>query len=419
MAQSVGGCPVTCGAGAMRAVNPSRGRRIRLLVLAHTNRSPGARSVAINLLRVLATRFDDIDLTAVVPTGCDYEQIAGLLSARAIWFDQKGSLARRLLFDQIVLPRQVRSIRPDVILALGTIGMRKPGAPQAILVQDPHFVYPSRHHGRMTMLQNLRYFVQRRQVRHCLDQIAMVYGQTSTMLKRVRDAFQPGVPGNLLPKAISVNVARSLNDTSAPPEFAPFGQCFRMICLARYYPHKNLEGIVEVFRHFRKELHGAVVFITIAPSQHPGARRLLTSIERWGLSRQIVNIGPVEQSRIPSLFGHCHALFQPTLMESFSAAYLEAMVLNLPVLTSDLYFAHEICGPAALYFDPWSPDSMMKAIVRIRENADLRQSLLCAARLRLAETHNYSWPDIADTLIADLRRVVSRQAANTKGVQTA
>jgi len=89
------------------------------------------------------------------------------------------------------------------------------------------------------------------------------------------------------------------------------------------------------------------------------------------------------------------------------------------VLTSDLDFAHEICGPAALYFDPWSPDSMMKAIVRIRENADLRQSLLCAARLRLAETHNYSWPDIADTLIADLRRVVSRQAANTKGVQTA
>jgi len=406
MTNGVEDCPDVCPSIGAATRESSFPRPLRLLVLAHTNRSAGARSVAVNLLRVLATKPEEVELTAVVPVGCDYEQIAGVLSPHAIWFDQKGSYMKRFLFDRIMLPTYVRSTKPDVIVSLGSIGMRDPGPAQVILVQDPHFVYPSAHYGRMTVLQHLRYFVQRRQVRHCLGRVATVYGQTQTMLKRASHTFRTGASTKLLPKAISSNVSSNLDDVSQPPEFAPFTSCFRLICLTRYYPHKNIERILQLFQRFKYKLKDVVVFITVAPDQHPGARRLLRRIDQCGLSERIINIGPVEQRRIPSLFRHCHALLLPTLMESFSAAYLEAMALNLPVLTSDLDFAREICGEGALYFDPWSPESMMKAIIEIRKNADLRNRLIEAAQIKLADTHNQSWEDIGSSLINDLHNLV-------------
>ena len=48
----------------------------------------------------------------------------------------------------------------------------------------------------------------------------------------------------------------------------------------------------------------------------------------------------------------------PTLLESFSATYIEAMFHGKTILTSDLDFARDVCGEAAFYFDPLNPQSI-------------------------------------------------------------
>ncbi len=42
----------------------------------------------------------------------------------------------------------------------------------------------------------------------------------------------------------------------------------------------------------------------------------------------------------------------PTLLECFSASYLEAMYMKKIIFTSDLPFAHTVCKDAAFYFAP-------------------------------------------------------------------
>lgn len=391
-----------CGASSARLMC----RRFRLLVLAHGNRSAGARSVGVNLLKALAGIDNDIEAIAVLPVGCGYEKIKEVFSVAPIWFDQKGSFFRRFFFDTVTLPKKVRSIKPDVILALGNIGMRDHSIPHAVLVQDAHYVYPRCHYGRMTAVQHLRYFVQRRQVRHCLRKSSILYCQTATMLRRIEETFGIHGRAEILSKGISAAVTEGLNNTDTPQEFKPFEERFRLICLTRYNPHKNLEAIVGMFICAREALQDVVVFITIAAAQHPNAKRLLDKIRQYGLSGHIVNLGPIEQRRIPAYFKNCHALLFPTLIESFSATYLEAMQLDLPILTSDLDFAREICGPAALYFDPWYTQSMLEAVVRIRNDADLRNRLAQAGRDRLKAVHNKSWDDIARAVVSDLRELV-------------
>jgi len=374
----------------------------RLLVLAHANRSAGARSVGINLLRALIGIDNGIEVIAVLPVGYGYEEIGGIFSVPPIWFDQKGSFLRRFIFDTITLPDKVRSIKPDVILALGNIGTRSHSIPHAILVHDAHYVYPRRHYGQMTASQHLRYFVQKRQMKHCLKKTPILYCQTKTMLKHTQKTFGIHGRAEILSNGISSGVVQGLDNTDTPQEFKPFEEHFRLICLTRYNPHKNLEAIVDLFINAGEKLQNIVVFITIAAEQHPNAKRILDKIHQYDLSDHIVNLGPVEQRRIPAYFKNCHALLFPTLLESFSATYLEAMQLDLPILTSDLDFAHETCGPAALYFDPWSTQSILEAVLKIRKNKDLRNRLARAGRDRLKTVYNKSWDEIARSVVSDL-----------------
>ena len=46
------------------------------------------------------------------------------------------------------------------------------------------------------------------------------------------------------------------------------------------------------------------------------------------------------------------------------------MHYRTPIVTSDLDFAHEICGASALYFDPSDVQDMCEKILQVGENVD-------------------------------------------------
>ncbi len=73
----------------------------------------------------------------------------------------------------------------------------------------------------------------------------------------------------------------------------------------------------------------------------------------------------------------CNALLLPTLLESFSGTYLEAMHFGRPILTSNLDFARDVCDDAALYFDPWDPVAIKDAILKLKDDASLQTELVC------------------------------------------
>ena len=77
-------------------------------------------------------------------------------------------------------------------------------------------------------------------------------------------------------------------------------------------------------------------------------------------------------------------MFMPTLLECFSATYPESMRMSVPILTSDMPFATDVCGDAALYFDPLSPKSIGDAIHSLASSEALRAELAEKGQLRLS-----------------------------------
>jgi glycosyltransferase involved in cell wall biosynthesis len=102
-----------------------------------------------------------------------------------------------------------------------------------------------------------------------------------------------------------------------------------------------------------------------------------------GQHKQIHNIGPLSPEACPSLYNECDALFLPTLAECFSASYPEAMMMEKPIITTDLGFAKSICGKAALYFKPKDATSAASCIIQLLEDESLQNGLIQEGREQL------------------------------------
>jgi glycosyltransferase involved in cell wall biosynthesis len=89
----------------------------------------------------------------------------------------------------------------------------------------------------------------------------------------------------------------------------------------------------------------------------------------------IVNVGKLSSQECPKYYQQSDCVFLPTVLETFSASYLESMAMSRPIITSDLNFARDICEDAATYFEPESAFEAARAIERVLLDSEL-QSLL-------------------------------------------
>jgi glycosyltransferase involved in cell wall biosynthesis len=189
-----------------------------------------------------------------------------------------------------------------------------------------------------------------------------------------------------------------------PAVLRPYARHLKLLCLSRYYPHKNLECFVELFERHGDRLKDVVIFLTIGEKQHPKARKLLQELKRRKLESRIVNLGPVASSQLEAYYRHVDALVLPTLLESFSATYVEAMQFRCPILTSDMDFSRAVCGDAAMYFNPRDVRSLYHTILRFGSSGDIRDCLRRRGERRLPQI-GISWEHTSRTMLAKLEEM--------------
>jgi glycosyltransferase involved in cell wall biosynthesis len=143
---------------------------------------------------------------------------------------------------------------------------------------------------------------------------------------------------------------------------------FRFITISSYYKHKNLEIIPKVL----EELQG----LGVSNVEFVLTIKDVDFRNYIGEHQNIINVGPVNPQECPSLYTESDALFLPTLAECFSASYPEAMIMNKPIITTNLGFAKSICGQAALYFEPKDAKSATDEIIKLINNETLQKRLI-------------------------------------------
>jgi glycosyltransferase involved in cell wall biosynthesis len=155
----------------------------------------------------------------------------------------------------------------------------------------------------------------------------------------------------------------------------------QLLYISAYYIHKNFEIIPYVARKLIDKNPGLKFHfvLTISPDTRP-AREILGVASDLGVLQCIRMIGSVPVVDAIELYKKSHVAFIPTLLETFSATYPEAMAAGLPIVASDFDFARNVCDDAALYFRPDDASDAADKILRVLEDEKLRIEMVARGR---------------------------------------
>lgn len=156
-----------------------------------------------------------------------------------------------------------------------------------------------------------------------------------------------------------------------------------ILTIAANYPHKNLKIILPTIDYL-KQKYPEFMFrfiISIKPDEFPD----LTDDQK----KHIVFVGSLKISQCPPLYEQSDIMLLPTLMESFSSCYPDAMFMKKPILTTDLSFAHGTCGEAAMYYSPLSSESLAESLYQLANNDAACRKLVECGTTQLNQFDNF------------------------------
>lgn len=148
-----------------------------------------------------------------------------------------------------------------------------------------------------------------------------------------------------------------------------FDSSLNILCLSAHYQHKNLQIIPSII----DELKNKYKFKNF---------KFILTVDKKDLdfkeeyNQYIVFLGKIDIRSVPSLYKQVDVLLMPTLLEVFSTTYLEAMYMNVPIVSSDMGFARDICDDAALYCEPLEGKSYAEALINIKNDDLLKEKLI-------------------------------------------
>jgi glycosyltransferase involved in cell wall biosynthesis len=121
---------------------------------------------------------------------------------------------------------------------------------------------------------------------------------------------------------------------------------------ARAWPHKNHAKLFEAFALLRAHSPELRLVLTGGGLERLG--QLPAGVERWGI---------VPPTELASLYRRAACLVFPSLYEGFGLPPLEAMACGCPVAASNVAAIPEVCGDAAVLFDPNDAQSICDAVL--------------------------------------------------------
>lgn len=156
-----------------------------------------------------------------------------------------------------------------------------------------------------------------------------------------------------------------------------------VLTIAANFLHKNLKIILPTIDYLAKKYPDFNCRFVL--SLNSGDLGELTEVQR----HHILFVGALKISQCPFLYEQSDIMLLPSLMESFSACYPDAMIMKKPIITTDLSFARGTCGDAAVYYSALSHEQLGEAIYRVANDEKLSEKLINAGSKQLEQFDDY------------------------------
>ena len=160
---------------------------------------------------------------------------------------------------------------------------------------------------------------------------------------------------------------------------------------ARGWAHKNHARLIQAMAILRRDRPELRLVLT------GGALDTLGDLPDWVDRR-----GLVSPEELLGLYRSAAALAFPSLYEGFGLPPLEAMASGCPAAVSHAGSIPEVCGDAAVVFDPMEPEDMAASIARAIDDGER----LSAGGM--AQAARFTWESCRDAHVTAYRRAIEQ-----------
>lgn len=323
---------------------------------------------------------------------------------------------RRLWWDQVTLRRILRKEHVDVLVSSSDFGMWFPPCKQILMVRNPLFFSPS---FLRTVLPNksrqfrLEFWIRRWLISLSVRASDIVITASQSMMTDLKHHI-PVPDGKAVVNSFGVPLERFSWNHSGGSVKIPreSDRSFQLLYISEYSDYKNLTTLLKAVSIMRTQGMADFRLVTTAdPSQFPEVEIVTREQDRALVSHPLIApfvkfTGSIPYEDVPNLYMQSDLFVFPSLAESFGHPLVEAMASGLPILASDIPICREICGDAAVYFNPLDPYELAEKITFLRNDSGLRRRMGEVGRKR-AEIH-FDWRDH----VRRLMQVIERMAVN-------
>lgn len=173
--------------------------------------------------------------------------------------------------------------------------------------------------------------------------------------------------------------------------------CPYILFVGSLEPRKNLRILLEAWQ--LGAFDGATLAV-VGASGH-----LFPKLQFDSIPKGVRLLGCVDDGVLPVLYSGAAGFVYPSIYEGFGLPPLEALACGCPVAVSDIPAHREVCDQTALYFDPFSPEDLLRKLEELLRLDSARRASMAEQGLRRAAL--YSW----ETAAAQTWRILEQEAS--------
>ena len=171
------------------------------------------------------------------------------------------------------------------------------------------------------------------------------------------------------------------------------------------HKRKNLDNLFNAFDLFKEKTDSDVKLVIIGSKKY-WEGELEECFNNMKYKKDVIFTGRLEAKQINKIANSALALTFVSQFEGFGIPIVEAFAAGCPVITSNTTSMPEIGGEAALYCDPYNPQSIADEMEKIYCNPQLREEMIDKG---FEQNKKFNWEKSAEILWNSIEKTINKK----------
>ena len=308
------------------------------------------------------------------------------------------------LWEQFALPRAVTRMGADLLHCTSNTAPLHCPVPLVVTLHDIIYLEP-RPHRSSSLYQEMGWHYRKLVVPRILKKCSHVITVSRFEQRRICQTLQ-------LPPSLVTAVYNGYNTRFRKLQSPDMQVLHRL--MPAYEPDKGyifFLGNTDPKKNTTRVLQAYALYLEQSSVRRPLLIADLQedTIDTWLRQERITAIKPylhfpgyISNTDLPTVYNAAFTFLYPSLRESFGIPLLEAMACGTPVITSRTSAMPEVAGEGALLVDPYQPQEIADALLRLeRDEAFRRQQITYG----LERVKQFSWEETAKQYLQIYKRL--------------